>query len=110
MHTVSVYLSVDVISLRERKYIVTCNVTGGTLTSGSLTGPGLTGEGLQLMAVGSVGRRGQNIYSATTDLLTLSGDNGDTYTCSASNRVSSSEIRLDLTGNNLYSLQLENTV
>ena len=76
---------------------MTCRATGGTLSTSSLTGPGLGGGGLQLQAEGSIGRTGQNTYSVTSD--TLSGhSNGDTYTCTAMNNVSSPEIREVLKG------------
>ena len=75
---------------------MTCTATGGTLSTSSLTGPGL-GGGLELQAVGSIGRTGQNTYSVTSD--TLSGQsNGDTYTCTAMNDVSSPETSVVLAG------------
>ena len=83
-------LSIGVVSGREGTFNVTCRATGGTLSTSSLTGPGLGGGGLQLQAEGSIGRTGQNTYSVTSD--TLSGQsNGDTYTCTAMNDVSSPE-------------------
>ena len=76
---------------------MTCTATGGTLSTSSLTGPGLGGRGLQLQAEGSIGRTGQNTYSVTSD--TLSGrSNGDTYSCTAINDVSSSESSRVLAG------------
>ena len=76
---------------------MTCRATGGTLSTSSLTGPGLGGGGLQLHAEGSIGRTGQNAYSVTSG--TLSGhSNGDTYTCTAMNNVSSTEINRVLKG------------
>ena len=75
---------------------MTCTATGGTLSTSSLTGPGL-GGGLELQAEGSIGRTGQNTYSVTSD--TLSGrSNGDTYTCTAMNDVSSPETNMELAG------------
>ena len=59
---------------------MTCTASGGTVVSSSLTGPG--GVDLALQPVGSIGRTGQNTYSATSG--TLSGrSNGDTYQCTA---------------------------
>ena len=89
--------SIGVVSGREGTFIVTCRATGGTLSTSSLTGPGLGGGGLQLQAEGSIGRTGQNTYSVTSS--TLSGQsNGDTYTCTGMNDVSSPEIREVLAG------------
>ena len=73
-----------------------CRATGGTLSTSSLTGPGLGGEGLQLQAVGSIGRTGQNTYSVTNTLSRQS--NGAAYTCTAMNDVSSSEMTTVLAG------------
>ena len=90
-------VSIEVVSRREGTFRVTCRATGGTLSTSSLTGPGLGGGGLQLQAEGSIGRTGQNTYNVTSD--TLSGhSNGDTYTCTTMNNVSSSEMREVLTG------------
>ena len=94
---VSLSSSIGVVSGREGTFRVTCRATGGTLSTSSLTGPGLDGGGLQLQAEGSIGRTGQNTYSVTSD--TLSGlRNGDTYTCTAMNNVSSPEISTVLAG------------
>ena len=96
-YTVSVTVSIGVVSGREGTFRVTCRATGGTLSTSSLTGPGLGGGGLQLQAEGSIGRTGQNTYSMTSD--TLSGQsNGDTYTCTAMNNVSSPQISTVLAG------------
>ena len=95
---VSLSVSIGVVSRRDGTFRVTCRATGGTLSTSSLTGPGLGGGGLQLQAEGSIGRTGQNTYSVTSD--TLSGQsNGDTYTCTAMNNVSSPEISTVLAGN-----------
>ena len=75
---------------------MTCRATGGTLSTSSLTGPGLGGEGLQLQAVGSIGRIGQNTYSINKTLSRQS--NGATYTCTAMNDVSSPEMTIVLAG------------
>ena len=84
---------------------MTCRATGGTLSTSSLTGPGLGGGGLQLQAEGSIGRTGQNTYSVTND--TLSGQsNGDTYTCTAVNNVSSSENSTVLAGICVHATEL----
>ena len=94
---VSLSVSIGVVSGREGTFRVTCTATGGTLSTSSLTGPGLGGGGLQLQTEGSIGRTGQNTYSVTSD--TLSGhSNGDTYTCTAMNNVSSPETRELLAG------------
>ena len=82
---------------RPKNFTVACRATGGTLSTSSLTGPGLDGGGLQLQAEGSIGRTGQNTYSVTSH--TLSGhSNGDTYTCTAMNDVSSPQTREVLAG------------
>ena len=93
----SVSVFIEVVSGRDGTFNVTCTATGGTLSTSSLTGPGLGGGGLQLQAEGSIGRTGQNTYSVTTD--TLSGQsNGDTYTCTATNDVSSPDSSTVLAG------------
>ena len=90
-------VSIEVVSGRERTFRVTCTANGGTLFTSSFTGPGLGGGGLQLRAEGSIGRTGQNTYSVTS--ATLSGQsNGDTYTCTAMNNVSSPENSTVLAG------------
>ena len=100
----SLSVIIGVVSGRERTFRVTCRATGGTLSTSSLTGPGLGGGGLQLQAEGSIGRTGQNTYSVTGD--TLSGhSNGDTYTCTAMNDVSSPEIREVLAGICIHNVQ-----
>ena len=97
MYTVSLSVSIEVVSRREGTFNVTSRATGGTLSNSSLTGPGLGGGGLQLQAEGSIGRTGENTYSVTSD--TLSGhSNGDTYTCTAINNVSSPETVAVLAG------------
>ena len=97
IYPVSLSVSIGVVSGREGTFTVTCAATGGTLSTSSLTGPGLGGGGLQLQAEGSIGRTGQNTYSVTSD--TLSGQsNGDTYTCTAMNDVSSPQIGRVLAG------------
>jgi len=75
---------IDVISARDGTYSVTCTTTGGTVLSGSLTGP--AGLNIPLQPVGTINRRGQDSYSATTGTRT-GGSNGDTYQCTASNGV-----------------------
>ena len=93
----SLSLSIGVVSGRVGTFRVTCRATGGTLATSSLTGPGLGGGGLQLQAEGSIGRTGQNTYSVTSG--TLSGhSNGDTYTCTAMNDVSSPVLNTMLAG------------
>ena len=90
LYEVSVNVSIEVVSGREGTFTVTCTATGGTLSTSSLTGPGL-GGGLELQAVGSIGRTGQNTYSVTSD--TLSGQsNGATYTCTAMSSPESSVV------------------
>ena len=84
----SVSLSIEVVSERKGTFRVDCTATGGTLSNSSLTGPGLGGGDLQLQALGSIGRTGQNTYSVTSDTLS-ERSNGDTYTCKAINDVSS---------------------
>ena len=65
---------------------MTCTASGGTVVSSSLTGPG--GLDLELQPFGSIGRTGQNTYSATSG--TLSGrKNGDNYQCTAEADLSS---------------------
>ena len=76
---------------------MTCTATGGTLSTSSLTGPGLGGGGLQLQTEGRIGRTGQNTYSVTSGILS-ERSNGDTYTCTAMNNVSSPETRTVLAG------------
>ena len=95
--TVSLFVSIGVVSSREGTFRVTCTATGGTLFTSSLTGPGLGGGGLQLQAEGSIGRTGQNTYSVTSGILSEQS-NGDTYTCTAMNNVSSPENRTVLAG------------
>ena len=94
---VSLSVSIGVVSGRGRTFRVTCTATGGTLSTSSLTGPGLGGGGLQLQAEGSIGRTGQNTYSVTSGILSEQS-NGDTYTCTAVNNVSSPEISAVLAG------------
>ena len=93
----SVYVIIGVLSEREGTFAVTCRATGGTLSTSSLTGPGLGGDGLQLQALGSIGRTGQNYYSVTSGTLSRQS-NGDTYACTAMNNVSSPEMTTVLAG------------
>ena len=96
-YVVSLSVSIGVVSRREGTFRVACTATGGTLSTSSLTGSGLGGGDLQLQAEGRIGRTGQNTYSVTSD--TLSGqNNGDTYTCTAMNNVSSPENKAMLAG------------
>ena len=76
---------------------MTCIATGGILSNSSLTGPGLGGGSLQLQAEG-IGRTGQSTYSVTSGILS-GQSNGDTYTCTAKNNVSSPENKTVLAGN-----------
>ena len=84
--TVSVDVSIDVVSVREGTFRVTCTSSGGTVLSSSLTGPG--GLDLELQPVGTPQYRGQDTYSVTTG--TRTGSDGDTYHCTASNGVPAS--------------------
>ena len=84
-------------SRREGTFRVTCTASGGTLSTSSLTGPGLGGGGLQLQAEGSIGRTGKNTYSVTSGILS-GQSNGDMYSCTAINSVSSLEISIVLAG------------
>ena len=76
-------VSIDVVSVREGTFRVTCTSSGGTVLSSSLTGPG--GLDLELQPVGTPQYRGQDTYSVTTG--TRTGSDGDTYHCTASNGV-----------------------
>ena len=77
---VSVEITLNFVSASGGTFSLTCIASGGTAISSSFTGPGLN-TGLQ--PVGSIGRTGQNTYSATTDVINIS-KNGDIrfYTCS----------------------------
>ena len=88
---VQVSLSIEVVSGREGTFRVTCTATGRTLFTSSLTGPGLSVGGLQLRAVGSIGKTEHKTYSVTSDTLPRQSD-GDKYTCTAMNNLSSPEI------------------
>ena len=99
----SVSVSIGVVSEREGTFGVTCRATGGTLSTSSLTGPGLSGGGLQLQAVGSIGRTGQNTYYANSGILSRQS-NGSTYTCTAMNNVSSPEMTTMLAGIHIHVL------
>ena len=81
--TVSVDVSIDVVSAREGTFRVTCTSSGGTVLSSSLTGPG--GLDLELQPVGAPLYMGQDTYHATTG--TRTGNDGDTFHCTASNGV-----------------------
>ena len=65
---------------------MTCTASGGTVVSSSLTGSGVVA--LQLQPVGSIGRTGQNDYSASSGILS-GRSNGDTYQCTAEADLSS---------------------
>ena len=91
----SVDVRIDVISARDGTYTVSCTTTGGTVLSGSLAGP--AGLNIPLQPVGTVNRRGQDSYSATTGTRT-GGHNGDTYQCMATNGVSSPDATETLKG------------
>ena len=93
----SVSVIIGVTSEREGTFGVTCRATGGTLSNSSFTGPGLDSDGLQLQTVGSIGRTGQNIYTANSGILSRQS-NGATYTCTAMNDVSSPENSTVLAG------------
>ena len=93
-----VSVSIEVVSEREGAFTVTCTATGEFSTS-SLTGPGL-GDALQLQAEEIAG---QNIYSVTSDTL-FGRSNGDTYTCTATNDVSSKVSSVVLAGT--YNMKL----
>ena len=96
-HVVSVpIISVRIVSRADRRYTVTCTVTGGRLSSSSLTGPGLSSSGLSLQRQGSSSDRGENTYSRTSG--TLSEDVGSVYTCTVMNGMSSPETSLELAG------------
>ena len=96
-------VSIEVVSEREGTFRVTCTATGGTLdlSTSSLTGPGLGGGNLELQAEGSIGRTGQNTYSVTSGTLSEQS-NGDTYTCTATNDVSSPDSSTVLAGMSVY--------
>ena len=101
--TVSVSVFIGVVSGKEGTFNVTCRATGGTLSTSSLTGSGLGGRDLQLQAEGRIGKTGQNTYSVTSDTLS-ERSNGDNYTCTAMNNVSSPEISTVLAGTCIHSM------
>ena len=79
------------VSAREGTYTVTCTTTGGTVLSGSLTGP----DGVNITNFSPVGTRnyrGQDSYRVSTGTRT-GGSDGDTYQCTATNGVPSSDGR-----------------
>ena len=76
----SVAVTINVLSSRPGQFTVTCTASGGTVVSSSLTGPG--GIDLELQPFGSIGRTGQNVYSASSGILS-GRSNGDTYQCTA---------------------------
>ena len=77
---ISVEITLNFVSASEGTFSLTCIASGGAAISSSFTGPGLNSE---LQPVGSIGRTGQNTYSATTDVINIA-KNGDIrfYTCS----------------------------
>ena len=101
---VSLSVSIGVVSGREGTFRVTCTATGGTVSTSSLTGSGLGDRGLQLQAEGGIGRTGQNTYNVTSGILSEQC-NGDTYTCTAMNNVSSPENRTVLAGMYYHTMQ-----
>ena len=80
--TVSVAISLDV---GEDTFSVTCTAIGGTVIASSFTGPGVNSD---LQPVGTVGRTGQNTYSAeiVSDISTAS--DGDVYYCTVTGGLS----------------------
>ncbi|CAI8031560.1 hypothetical protein GBAR_LOCUS17912, partial [Geodia barretti] len=77
-------LDPDIINL---SYTITCTVTGGTVLTSSFTGP--RGEVYNPpVAVGTLQRSGNDNYVASVTKTT--GNHGDTFTCTASNGVSTS--------------------
>ena len=98
---VSVSLSIQQVSRRQRNYTVTCTASGGNVTgNSSLTGPGLPNNGLSLMALGTIGYTGENTYTVTSGIL--SNDVGSVYNCTALNNLSSPRKTLVLAGTQLH--------
>ena len=74
---------------------MTCAATGGTVIASSFTGPGVNSD---LQPVGTVGRTGQNTYSAeiVSDISTAS--DGDVYYCTVTGGLSTITERFNLQG------------
>ena len=86
---VTVSVSINVVSAKEKTFTVTCTTTGGIVLSGSLTGPG----GVNITVFSSVGTRnyrGQDSYRASTGTRT-GGSDGGIYWCTATNGVPAPE-------------------
>ena len=80
--------TIEVISGREGTFKVKCTTSGGKTFTMDMEGPGYSVEQqgqMRVEAVGAPQRMGNDTYSATTSVI--SGCNGDTYQCTASNRA-----------------------
>ena len=88
--TVTVDITINVLSARDRTFTVSCTSTGGTVLDSIMTGLGISG-GTKLQPVGTLERRGSDVYSATSRVVTAGVEsqatNGVVYVCSALNGV-----------------------
>ena len=88
--TVSVDFTINVISARGRTFSVSCTSTGGVATWGRINGLGIAPVNLE--PVGTLSRRGDDMFSATSPVVTVTlGEqvrNGTIYSCHAGNEAS----------------------
>ena len=87
-------VSIDVVSAREGTFTMTCTATGGTVLDSRFNGVGFAPA--TLAPVGTLNRRGNDVYSFTTPTIRhvdpdsgFPRGDGDTYFCRASNGLSS---------------------
>ena len=85
----SVSASIEVESGRDGTFRVQCISSGGRALDMYVTGPGGPYSNLNIQAVGTPQRKGGDMFSATTSILSVGSNGpGDTYQCVALNGVS----------------------
>ena len=84
----SVTAKLEVVSRMNKTFRVRCTSTGGRVLNMSVTGPDFNSGLTNIQAVGTLKRKGNDIYTATTGTI-KKWITEELYDCTASNGVSS---------------------
>ena len=101
----SLTAKIEVVSRMNKTFRVRCTSTGGRVLNMSVTGPDFNSDLSNIQAVGTLKRKGNDIYTATTGTI-KKGITEELYDCTASNGVSSHTGSVGLKGACTFLLSL----
>ena len=105
----SVTAKLEVVSRMNKTFRVRCTSTGGRVLNMSVTGSEFNSDLTNIQAVGTLKRKGNDIYTATTGTI-KKGITEELYDCTASNGVSSHTGSVGLKGACIFLLSLGSNV